>query len=72
MWLARRLWRSSGRCLYLFRGRRRNDVEHDAVFDVHVARNSPLDVVGSDVEILVQLGIDEFRIESYNANSARR
>jgi hypothetical protein len=62
MWLARRLGRSSGRYLNLFRSRRRNDIEYDAIFDVHVAGDSPLDVPRSDVEILVQLGIEEFRI----------
>src|SRR5215216_7471874 len=63
MWIARRLWRRSGcRFNVVFGSSRRNDIEHHAIFAVHVTSNSLPNVVSGDVEILVQLGIEEMRI----------
>ena len=63
MLIAGRLWRGRSRCFgSVFRASRRDDIEHDAIIDVYITSDSVLDISGSQLEIVVQLGIDEMRI----------
>src|SRR5215217_2622006 len=63
MWITRWLWRGGSSSFRTgFGSFHRNDVECYAVLNVHKTCDHILDVVRSDIEIVVQLGIDEPRI----------
>src|ERR1700752_4676518 len=60
MRIAGSLWRSRS-CSFIFGllSSRRNNVKHDAIVDIDVTTHGILDVVSSDIEIVVQLGVHE-------------